>query len=79
MEKEEFITDYNDELDIVKNNATQIRSRMGGTSVNLGARFHYENFAVEGSIANTFYTNPFRGFSDANNNFIANVGGFIYF
>ena len=79
MDKEEFITDYNDELDIVKSNITQIRSRTGATNVDVGARFHYSNFALEASIANTFYTNPFRGFSDANSNFIANVGGFIYF
>ena len=79
MEKEEFISDYNDELDIVKSNATRIRSRTGAATVSIGTRFHYENFAVEGSIANTFYSNPFRGFADATSNFIANVGGFIYF
>ena len=79
MEDEEFITDYNDELDIVKNNATHIQMRTGATNVNLGARFQYSNFALEASIENTFYSNPFRGFADENTNFIANIGGFIYF
>ena len=79
MEDEEFITDYNDELDIVKNNATNITMRTGTTNVDIGARFQYSNFAVEASIANTFYSNPFGGFADENFNFIANFGGFIYF
>ena len=79
MDKEEFITDYNDELDIVKSNITVIRSLTGATTVNLGARFHYNNFALEASIVNTFYNNPFRGFADGNNTILANFGGFIYF
>lgn len=79
MEDEEFITDYNDELEIVKNNATQITMRTGTTNVDIGARFQYNNFAVEASIENTFYSNPFGGFADENYNIIANIGGFIYF
>ena len=79
MESEEFITDYNDEIDIMKSNITRIRSLTGATTVNLGARFYYSNFALEASIENTFYSNPFRGFADGNNNLLANFGGFIYF
>lgn len=79
MEDEEFITDYNDELEIVKSNATQITMRTGTTNVDIGARFQYNNFAVEASIENTFYSNPFGGFADENYNIIANIGGFIYF
>ena len=79
MESEEFITDYNDEISIVKNNTTLIRSLTGATTVNLGARFQYNNFALEASIENTFYDNPFRGFADGNNNILANFGGFIFF
>ena len=79
MESEEFITDYNDEISIVKNNTTLIRSLTGATTVNLGARFQYNNFALVASIENTFYDNPFRGFADGNNNILANFGGFIYF
>ena len=79
MESEEFTTDYNDELDIVKNSITHMRSRTGVASANLGARFKYSNFAVEASIEDTFYSNPFTGFSNANNDFIANFGAFIYF
>ena len=79
MESEEFTTDYNDELDIVKNSITHMRSRTGVATANIGARFQYSNFAVEASIEDTFYSNPFTGFSDANNNFIANFGAFIYF
>ena len=79
MESEEFITNYNDERAIITNNTTQIRSLTGATRVNLGLRFQYSNFALEASIENTFYNNPFRGFSDGNNNIFANFGGFIYF
>ena len=45
--------------------------------VNGGARFQYENFAVEASVANNFFNNPLEGFNGTN--FIANLGGFIYF
>lgn len=79
MESEEFITDYNDELDIVKNNATDIRMRTGGVNVNFGTRFQYSNFAMEASIENTFYNNPFAGFSDEDYVLMANFGAFIYF
>ena len=82
MESEEFIKDYNDELNIVKSNTTVIKMRTGAVSANLGARFQYSNFAMEASIENAFYSNPFTGFSSANNNnnnFIANFGAFIYF
>lgn len=79
MESEEYITDYNDEIDMMKSNITKIRSLTGATTVNLGARFYYSNFALEASIENTFYNNPFRGFADGNNNILANFGGFIYF
>ena len=79
MESEEFTTDYNDELDIVKSSVTKMRSRTGVASANIGARFQYSNFAVEASIEDTFYSNPFTGFSNANSDFIANFGAFIYF
>ena len=79
MEDEDFIENYEDEISIVKSSATKIRSLTGATRVNLGLRFQYNNFAVEASIENTFYSNPFRGFSDENNNILANFGGFIYF
>jgi len=79
MESEEFITDYNDELDIVKQNMTAIRMRTGGVYVNFGTRFQYSNFALEASIENTFYNNPFSGFSDSDYVLLANFGAFIYF
>ena len=51
-----------------------------------GARLHIQNIhvpeeliAVEASIEDNFYSNPFTGFSDTNNEFIANFGAFIYF
>ena len=79
MESEEFITDYNDELDIVKSSITRMSSRTGVATASLGARFQYASFAVEASIEDNFYSNPFTGFSDTNNDFIANFGAFIYF
>ncbi len=51
--------------------------RSGSISVNAGARFQYKNFALEASIADSFYNNPLEGF--AGDNFIANIGGFIFF
>ena len=56
---------------------TILTMRTNAAFVNGGARFQYRNFAVEAAVANNFFNNPLEGFNGTN--FIANLGGFIYF
>ena len=56
---------------------TILTMRTNAPFVNGGARFQYRNFAVEAAVANNFFNNPLEGFNGTN--FIANLGGFIYF
>lgn len=50
----------------------------GATEVDLGARFQYDMFAVELSLADSFIRNPFGAFSDTHE-IGANIGAFINF
>lgn len=56
---------------------TLLTMRTNAAFVNGGARFQYRDFAVEASVANSFFNNPLEGFNGTN--FVANLGGFIYF
>lgn len=58
-------------------NTTILSMTTNTAFVNAGARFQRRNFAVEASVANNFFNNPLEGFNGTN--FIANLGGFIYF
>lgn len=48
-----------------------------GTTVGTGARFQYNNLAVEASIANGVYNNPLTGFNGGQ--MVASLGGFFMF
>jgi len=77
MEQDEYVANYDDADTKHKQSFTKIESVTGMTTVNAGARFQYSNFALEASIQNSFYNNPLEGFNGTN--FLAQVGGFIYF
>lgn len=47
------------------------------TVVDAGVRFQYTNYALEASIAKTFYNDPLGGFNG--DEMIASIGGFIFF
>lgn len=47
------------------------------TVAQAGIRFQYNNYALEASIANTFYNNPLCGFGG--DDMMASLGGFIFF
>ena len=61
-----------------KEETKTIVSTMGGTTVNLGARFEYGPAAVELAFTKQFLENPFSGFADKGS-IVTSLGAFIFF
>lgn len=77
---DEYIENYNSRKDPSDKETTEtsnITMKTGATTVTAGARFQYKNFALEASVADSFFSNPLEGFDGSN--FIANLGAFINF
>ena len=55
-----------------------IATTVGGTTVNLGARFEYGPAAVELAFTKKFLENPFSAYGD-NSSIVTSLGTFIYF
>ncbi len=55
-----------------------IATTVGGTTVNLGARFEYGPAAVELAFTKQFLENPFSGFADEGS-IVTSLGAFIFF
>lgn len=68
---------FSSEKEDGEDKVTMLDFRSGTTSAQAGVRFQYNNYVLEASIANGFYSNPLCGF--AGNAMIASIGGYIFF
>ena len=68
---------YSD-YELNKEETKLIATTVGGTTVNLGARFEYGPAAVELAFTKKFLENPFSAYGD-NSSIVTSLGTFIYF